>query len=717
MKTPLQNLLLTVAAAISFGAQAQNTVRPSCGTDAAMEAHFNAQPEARQKFLETQKEFLSKHVVSSAAKPAAFEYTVPVVFHVLHQGGPENVSDAACIAALKQVNDDFARLCQDTASIFAPFKNLFVNSEIKFMLAKKDPQGNCINGIVRHIDPKTEWSQLQGQQTAYWPYTWDPTRYLNIYIVKDIAASGAIAGGQVGGYTYVPGTWPTGNAHDAIVLRYTLLGANFPNPDARTLTHEIGHWIGLSHTFGNTNNPTVCGDDGITDTPPTKGNFNACPAASTNTNHTCSSPNPTNSANYFQNAQNIMDYSNCARNFTQGQTTVMRNVLASTVSGRNNLWSPGNITFTDVNATIPCAPIAEFLSLNSSYTVCAGGSLTMKDFSSNAVITNYMWAADNNATITAPSATQTNIFFPTIGVSNVTLTVSNAQGIDTQVRSVYVLDNTPGITGPQFESFESPGLPPFWSILDVENDGFTWTQTPFAAYDGSYSYYIEGAQQWPSRSDHLQMPIMDVKNNAGNIFAFAYAYARKSTTSTDVLRVQGSRDCGGTWNDIVVLNAQTMANGSGGDDPSPFLPNSSQWKIYTISDHPNWFSYSNSSNVIVRFNFVEGTDGFGNNIYVDAINYFNPTGVNEFTQKIGFSVYPNPTTDEANVHFVLSSASIIEIKVLDLLGKDVLTVRNENMDAGEHTVSFNQNGQLPKGIYFVNLSLNGMMHTSKLIIK
>ena len=115
---------------------------------------------------------------------------------------------------------------------------------------------------------------------------------------------------------------------------------------ARNLSHEIGHWFNLTHTFGNTNNPgLVCGSsaggDGVSDTPDTKGNFSTCPASSTNTAFTCTSPNPTNTANYYQNVQNFMDYSSCPRNFTTGQTNKMRTAAQSATSSRNNLWSVG----------------------------------------------------------------------------------------------------------------------------------------------------------------------------------------------------------------------------------------------------------------------------------------------------------------------------------------------------------------------------------------
>ncbi|MDI1353441.1 MAG: M43 family zinc metalloprotease [bacterium] len=715
-------LVLAIFTSVALFSQEKKVIR--CYTDEAMEQYFTAHPEARKNFEKTQdylkQERLAAEVANAGAKPSAVVYTVPIVFHVLHMGGPENISEASVIAAVDQINKDYARQSQDTASIFTPFKNLYIPSDIKFMLAKKDPQGNCTNGIVKHLDPKgLNWNQTAAQQPSYHTYTWDPTKYLNVYLVSLITANGTPSTNiTIQGYTNLPGQNFTGSAKDVIIYVYSYIGVSFPGPDSRSLSHEIGHWLSLPHTFGNTNNPGfVCGDDGISDTPVTKGNFSTCPPSSTNTNYVCSSPNPGNPADYYQNVQNIMDYSNCARNFTSGQTNAMRTLLSSTVAGRQNLWQPANMVFTGVGTNLTCAPIAEFLSVSGSYTVCAGGNLTMKDISSNGTVTTYQWAADNMASITSSSGAQTAINFPIVGTTNVTLTVSNSQGSSSKIRTVYVLDGSAAITGPAFESFENQGLPPYWSIFDANNDGYTWQQTGQVAYDQNYCYFIDGSVLPANGSDQLIMPMMDVKNNAGNVFEFAYAFRQQTTTQNDQLKIQGSRDCGGSWQDIYNLSAATMANGSGGMGSGQFFPNPGEWKVYTISSHPNWSSYLNSSSVLVRLNFVEGSAGYGNNIFVDAVNYYNLLGVNELTKSISFSMYPNPTASGANVHFNLSNASAVKISVLDILGKEVLDVTDQTYPVGEQTISFNQHNELQKGIYFVNLSVNGATMSGKLIVQ
>lgn len=220
---------------------------------------------------------------SAGAKTSSLDpnytFTVPVVFHVLHlgetPGSGSNINDQICIDALAQVNRDFSKQGSDTNSIDALFQPLYKNARMHFKLAQKDPNGNCTSGIVHHYDPKSNWDQsdiFSYQYSTYATGNWSPAKYLNIYVVKNIIGSSI---GIIVGYTYLPGTSPV-DAADAIVYRNDFLSGS----DARSLSHEIGHWFGLSHTFGSTNEPGLeCSNDDIADTPKTTGFFSTCPKA------------------------------------------------------------------------------------------------------------------------------------------------------------------------------------------------------------------------------------------------------------------------------------------------------------------------------------------------------------------------------------------------------------------------------------------------------
>ncbi|MEO6304468.1 MAG: T9SS type A sorting domain-containing protein, partial [Bacteroidia bacterium] len=300
--------------------------------------------------------------------------------------------------------------------------------------------------------------------------------------------------------------------------------------------------------------------------------------------------------------------------------------------------------------------------------------------------------------------------------TTITLTVSNAQGTNSAVKTVTVINGTAGITGPAFESFEATGLPANWSI--VNPSGGPWTQVFTAAKDGNNSYMIDGSQSGAGEQDFLNMPIIDLLNNQNDSLWFSYAYAKQTGTQADKLVLQGSIDCGGTWIDVVSLSASSMANGSGGTTSTPFTPSASHWKNVNVSSYPYWFNLQNSPSVSFRFVFTEDpAAGAGNNIYIDAVNFIGASnGINELTKSYKLNLFPNPSNGEATLKFNLNDAAVVNVNVIDVLGKEVLPSASYNYGAGEQNISINKNSTLSKGIYFVNLSINGAKMSKKLVI-
>jgi len=715
MKKQLTSVLCALSLLTANQVFSQDKTVIPCKTYDVMEEAFKNDPKARDAYNANQntlKQFWEQEKLNQQHPGAtsAVVYTIPVVVHILHTGGSENISDATVMAAIDQVNRDLARLGTDTGSIAQPFRKRYINSDIKLMLAKKDPNGNCTNGIVHRYDTRTTWDRTGNLTALYSGITWNPTRYLNIIVVKDIVAQSG-QNGIVIGYTYKPGTWQTGSNLDAIVYNHGYLSGL----QARSLTHELGHWLGLDHTFGNTNNPGVsCGDDGLLDTPPTMGYFSTCPTSLSGNN--CATSTTLYAAGQA-NVENIMDYSSCPKNLTMDQTAVIRGTLISSVSGRNNLISSNNHITTGINNTTGCAPIADFLSVGGAYTVCAGGSLSFKDYSYNATIDNYTWSGDNGTTFlngTTPNASAT---FPNVGTATVALTVSNGQGSSVKTRTVYVIDGTAQVVGPAMESFEA-GLPTYWSVINNNAGSGAWEATWDAAYDGGASFFLKGSTLGANQEDVLQTPIFDVGGTINPGFEFAVAYAKKTSTHSDVLKIQASLDCGGTFFDLVSLSSNSLQANSGGISAISFTPTPEQWKIINITNLPKWNGLVNYNSVILRFTFIEGSAGFGNNIWIDAVNLTGePVGLNKFTKSIRYNLYPNPTNGAARVNFTLSDKAEVTLSVTDLAGRVVSQTKNYSLTNGEHNLMVNENQSLPAGIYLVNMTINGQRVVSKLVVE
>lgn len=280
----MKKLLLSATAFLSMIASvgSAQTIQP-CNTYGVREIYLKNVPgyaaklNAAEAAANAEYQAFLQNVNSAKTSSVDPTYTVPVVFHVLHlgeaPGNGSNIDDQICIDAIAQINRDYARQGNDTSAIDPLFNPLYENSHMQFMLARKDPNGNCTNGVVHHYNPKTNWDQsdlFNYQYSTYATGNWNPSKYLNVYIVKNIIGSSM---GIIVGYTHLPGTAPV-TASDAIVYRNDFLSGL----DARALSHEIGHWFGLSHTFGATNSPGFeCGNDDIGDTPKTTGFFSTCP--------------------------------------------------------------------------------------------------------------------------------------------------------------------------------------------------------------------------------------------------------------------------------------------------------------------------------------------------------------------------------------------------------------------------------------------------------
>jgi PKD repeat protein len=189
---------------------------------------------------------------------------IPVVFHIIHEFGPENISDAQIFDALAVLNRDYQKLNADTIEILNGLDTIAANVKLEFRLATKDFLGNCVNGIER-IQSIETYIGDNGSKLNQWPRH----RYLNIWTVASMENG-------VAGYSQYPSAVIDGLSAkaDGVIILHNYIGRIGTGSEfnSRALTHEVGHYLDLQHTWGSTNSPEVqCGDDGVEDTPPTKG--------------------------------------------------------------------------------------------------------------------------------------------------------------------------------------------------------------------------------------------------------------------------------------------------------------------------------------------------------------------------------------------------------------------------------------------------------------
>lgn len=249
-----------------------------CGTDEMRRQLIEANPDLLR--LEAEYELGLQEYLQARAGLRDGEddtlFVIPVVFHVLYNplsgSDAHNISDAQIQNAVDILNRDYAKLNADTTEICCGYQALNAKTRIRFQLATKDPFGNCTNGIDRITSLRsqqgTDFSKLN---------PWFRERYLNIWVVESLASMGSF---QPAGYSNLPANVQdaVGSLRDGIIILHSYVGNIGTGNDFRSsaLTHEVGHYLNLPHTWGAGNDPTVaCGDDGVEDTPITKGH-NSC---------------------------------------------------------------------------------------------------------------------------------------------------------------------------------------------------------------------------------------------------------------------------------------------------------------------------------------------------------------------------------------------------------------------------------------------------------
>ncbi|RMG88600.1 MAG: zinc metalloprotease, partial [Bacteroidetes bacterium] len=253
---------------------------------------------------------------------------ISVVVHVVWNNPEENLDDDTILSQIEALNRDFNGRNDDLADVPEEFKPFIARQGIRFCLASKDPQGAPTLGIVRvktdlqSIGTKDElfFSELGGSDA------WDTHRYLNIWVAN--------TGEFITGF----GTFPeqVEAERQGVVIHPKYFGKNNAQNYnlGRVAVHEVGHYLGLYHTWDN--NANCNSDDGVPDTPLQQHPYEGCPA------------HPQSSCGSMDMFMNFMDYVNddCMVMFTQGQ---MERMLATI-----EFFRPGLL-----NSEIPCVTITE----------------------------------------------------------------------------------------------------------------------------------------------------------------------------------------------------------------------------------------------------------------------------------------------------------------------------------------------------------------------
>ncbi len=587
-------LFSAFVAAISLSAFAQRTCLSTEVTEKLRTADA-----AYDNEMKVSEDVLRKWVATGQQDPnfaARAVRTIPVVVHVIYNTGAQNVSNAAIQQMIAQMNLDYTKANTDLNSARSVVQPLAANAQIQFCLAQQDPSGNATTGIERLSTTKTCWdpnteSDKMKSTTTGGLNTWDRRYYLNVWIVS-LCGNTQFSG--IGGYAYVAtaSALPTASI-DGVVIDYY-----WGMMSGHTWSHEVGHYLGLHHTWGDLSS-NACGnvfpdtDDGFSDTPDSKAaNFGCTPLVS------C-----TGNSAYGDLLEDFMDYSDCPVLFTTQQANYMNSVL----SGSRAL-----LTTTNVCSTTG-APIANFT--GSPTTICTGQTVTFTNTSTGSGNT-YSWTFAGGTPSTS-TATNPTVTYNTAGTYTVTLVATNTNGNNTKTQTGYITVSGSNAL-PLTEGFDATTFPPTGWALNNVDASTTWARTTSAsgfgtsaasAYVNNYSYNAAGQKDW------LITPSYNFTGVSSGRIKWDYAYAPYTTAGySDSLEVLYSTNCGVTWTSLWKKGGSQL--GTATATGNNFVPTAAQWKKDSVS----LAAISGQTNV--RFAFKNACQ-YGNNVFLDNVNIYN----------------------------------------------------------------------------------------------
>ncbi len=651
-------------------------------------------------------------------------YQVPIVVHVIHNGEPlgtaSNISESQVLSQIAVLNEDFRRTNVDAINTPEVFQPVAADVQIEFVLAQRTPFGGPTNGIVRVYSPKTTWHYFNDEEElkslSYWP----AEDYINVWVVNRLSSN------YIAYSTYpvinLPGiTEPNYNRLvDGVVIGRRYFGSNdkgnFDLDDTydrgRSLTHELGHYFGLRHIWGDGG----CGaDDFCDDTPLAETSYSSCPPGS---DFSC------NSQDMYQN---FMDYTpdQCMNLFTLCQKERMRIVMENSPRRFSLLSSLGGVAPDGLNLDLALVSIDQpgIISCQNlnvpEVTLMNTGSQVINQFWLNYQINNLV----NKTLFFEELNLQPQESFQVIldaislpdGQYQINVNIVEVNGtsdynLSNNSLSKVFLVNKDSDFIPMVERFHYSRIWPngTWSVIN-EDAKDTWnlqlanngSTNNYSVSMKSFQYNNIGEQDW------LVSPSLDFSNtsSAGMWFKFAYAYRQNRN---DKLTILASTDCGQSFPFILFEKSGSMLSAE--FSSVEYQPaGSDDWR----NEYVDLSEIAGENNVRIAFRW---TNGNGNNFFLDDIEFFETEASMPIVSTLNdFKIFPNPASP-GNVQIALRfyQRQDIEVTVVDAIGRSVKTFFYQDALNQILDIPF---PDVPSGIYILWVKGQGVNKARRLLIK
>ena len=620
-------------------------------------------------------------VTPHTAQRPAFErggpapFIVPTIVHVHYGGAILPLGILHVQPLLDQCNADLRGTNPDIVDVVPAFAGLVGDLGIELRLATRDEQGNCMSGVRYHdYDPDQQGADLV---TA----TLNTRGYLNIHVTPAGNSFATLPGLASEPY----------NATDFIVLSTAQTDL-----EGRTLAHELGHFGGLYHTFGLTNQTGTCGEDYIADTPETAGSPLDCVLDRSECNE-----------GVVENVQNHMDYSDCRIMFTQGQAAHVVDVMSDPDLVRAGLSTEANLLLTGVTDPSSCA-ITGGMHYRPSVS-CDGVTMHFRAMAEHAVADSVRWTFTGGSPATSTDD-HAAVLYTNSGTFPVQLTVYGG-GTSATVDDVVVIEvPQTGQNGlapvndfPFTEGFEGDFSLPQQHMFAAYNPEAAWQPFAQAGFASAQSLFVPAQFNTASDTIDLVLGNFDFAPLSQTTVQLRVATTNYAMAGWCTFQLLFRDQCSNIFTGDVWMTRQLYE--LAGDNGSGFVPtNDAQWTLVSAT-FPEWAMATGAELKLrlVRAPMFTGQIPeafFIDDVYVGELPI--TTGLASAGSGPDFVPTPNPASDVFTL--TMNGPGATHLQVLDAGGRIVerrvvsapsTAIDGSTWPAGVYTIVVQKAGAAP----------------------